>query len=376
MLLHRESQMRQLEDFFSASLRNPDQAFLKTAQLIGPAGTGKTSTLTRFGERFTAEAKKRGITAQHVYVNLKLQGGSRVSALQVPARESDPRGGTSSSLSAEEMLRAMIGELRHSNKHLIISLDEIDYFIKSTKETRVVYDLARLNEIDPLQATNVLGVIFVSRNKEWHEKLDAAEISTIGRFAIEFPPYRSSEILDILAQRSEEVFQPGVVSSQVLAYIADLTASPPVTGDIRYGLDLLLFAGMVAENQSSERVRLDHVRLVHGELHPSITEEDIMNLPKKEHVIVLLAVVRSLRNKEESPYASLKDIRTNMSLLSQEMKIKPVDDLETYVQDLHDRGLIEIRSLNEIGIPGASTRILEGYIESLLRRIEDGFNDP
>jgi archaeal cell division control protein 6 len=281
----------------------------------------------------------------------------------------------SSSLSAEEMLRAMIGELRHSNKHLIISLDEIDYFIKSTKETRVVYDLARLNEIDPLQATNVLGVIFVSRNKEWHEKLDAAEISTIGRFAIEFPPYRSSEILDILAQRSEEVFQPGVVSSQVLAYIADLTASPPVTGDIRYGLDLLLFAGMVAENQSSERVRLDHVRLVHGELHPSITEEDIMNLPKKEHVIVLLAVVRSLRNKEESPYASLKDIRTGMNLLSQEMKIKPVDDLETYVQDLHDRGLIEIRSLNEIGIPGASTRILEGYIESLLRRIEDGFHD-
>jgi archaeal cell division control protein 6 len=374
MLLHRESQMRQLEDFFSASLSNPDRAFLKTAQLIGPAGTGKTSTLTRFGERFTAEAKNRGITAQHVYVNLKLQGGSRVVLYRYLLEKATPEV-YSSSLSAEEMLRAMIGELRHSNKHLIISLDEIDYFIKSTKETRVVYDLARLNEIDPLQATNVLGVIFVSRNKEWHEKLDAAEISTIGRFAIEFPPYRSSEILDILAQRSEEVFQPGVVPSQVLAYIADLTASPPVTGDIRYGLDLLLFAGMVAENQSSERVRLDHVRLVHGELHPSITEEDIMNLPKKEHVIVLLAVVRSLRNKEESPYASLKDIRTGMNLLSQEMKIKPVDDLETYVQDLHDRGLIEIRSLNEIGIPGASTRILEGYIESLLRRIEDGFHD-
>jgi len=366
--------MRQLDGFFRDSVNDPDRVFLKTAQLIGPAGTGKTSTLIRFGERFTAEARKKGVTAQHVYVNLKLQGGSRVVLYRHLLEKATPEV-YSSSLSAEEMLRVMVRELSSANKYLIVSLDEIDYFIKATKETRVVYDLARLHEIDPEQHTNVLGVIFVARNKEWYEKLDAAEISTIGRFAIEFPPYRSSEILDILAQRSEEAFQPGAISPQVLTYIADLTASPPVTGDIRYALDLLLFAGMVAENQSSERVLLDHVRLVHGELHPSITEEDVMNLPKKEHVVALLAVVRALRNKEESPYASLREIRTSLNLLSEEMKMKPIDDLEAYVQDLSDRGLIEIKSLNEIGIRGASTRILAGYIESLLRRIEDGFGD-
>jgi archaeal cell division control protein 6 len=373
-LLHRENQMSQLGGFFKEALVRPDRIFLKPVQLIGPAGTGKTSTLIRFGEKFTGEAKKKGITVQHVYVNLKLQGGSRVVLYRYLLEKATPEV-YSSSLSAEEMLRAMVKELYESKKYLVISLDEIDYFIKSTKETRVVYDLARLNEIDPQQHSNVIGVIFVARNKEWHEKLDDAELSTLGRFAIEFPPYRSSEILDILTQRSEEAFQPGALSPRVLEYIADLTASPPVTGDIRYALDLLLFAGMVAENQASDRVRLDQVRFVHGELHPSITEEDIMNLPKKEHVISLLAVVRSLKSKEESPYTTLKEIRLNMSQLSEEMNLKPLDDLETYVQDLNDRGLIEIHSLNEIGIKGASTRELEGYVESLLRRIQDGVYD-
>lgn len=366
--------MRQLNSFFKEAVARPERIFLKPAQLVGPAGTGKTSTLIRFGEKFTAEAQRNGVTVQHVYVNLKLQGGSRVVLYRYLLEKATPEV-YSSSLSAEEMLRAMVRQLHDSKKYLIISLDEIDYFIRSTKETRVVYDLARLNEVDPGQYTNVIGVIFVARNKEWHDKLDDAELSTLGRFAIEFPPYRSSEILDILTQRSEEAFQPGVVSPRVLSYIADLTATPPITGDIRYALDLLLFAGMVAENQASEKLRLDHVRFVHGELHPSITEEDIMNLPKKEHVVSLLAVVRSLRSKEESPYTTLKEIRLNMNQLSEEMSLKPLDDLETYVQDLSDRGLIEIRSLNEIGIKGASTRELEGYIENLLRRIEDGVYD-
>jgi len=40
----------------------------------------------------------------------------------------------------------------------------------------------------------------------------------------------------------------------VLRYVADLTASPPIGGDVRYALDTLLYAGTLAENQNNKAV--------------------------------------------------------------------------------------------------------------------------
>jgi Cdc6-like AAA superfamily ATPase len=117
----------------------------------------------------------------------------------------------------------------------------------------------------------------------------------------------------------------------------------------------------------------DHVRKVYGEIHPSITEEDIMDLAKKEQLLALLAVVRSLKGNK-APYASMKEVRLNGQVLAEEMKLKQID-LDDYVQDLSDRGLVEIRSLKEIGISGAPTENLEKYLDTLLKRIEVGLNE-
>jgi cell division control protein 6 len=371
-LLHRDGQMQEISNFLKGAVIDPSKTFLKPLQIIGPAGTGKTSTILRFGQTFVNEARKNGVSAQHVYVNLKLQGGSKVVLYRFLLQNATPEV-YSSSLSAEEMLRVMLQQLQESKKYLLITLDEIDYFVKSTKDTSVVYDLTRLNEISPEKPCNVLGVIFIARSKEFREKLDRAELSTLGRIAIEFAPYRPSEIRDILEARSEEAFNPGVVSEEVLEYIADLTVSPPVSGDLRYALDLLLYAGTLAENQSSDGILPDHVRRVYGEIHPSITEEDILDLAKKEQLLALLAVVRSLKGNK-APYASMKEVRLNSQVMCEEMKQKPIEDLEEYVQDLCDRGLVEIRSLREIGISGAPSENLEKYLDTLLRRIQVGLN--
>src|SRR5438093_2798664 len=73
-LPHRDKQLQELDDFFRDSLADPSKDFLKALQIIGPAGSGKTSTVTHFGDYFEKEAKKAGVNLQHVYVNLKLQG--------------------------------------------------------------------------------------------------------------------------------------------------------------------------------------------------------------------------------------------------------------------------------------------------------------
>jgi archaeal cell division control protein 6 len=371
-LLHRDGQIEELITFFKDSALDPARSFLKPVQIVGPAGTGKTSTVLRFGERFVSEARRNGVSAQHVYVNLKLQGGSRVILYRHLLEKATPEV-YSSSLSGEEMLRAMLKRLRETNRYLLLSLDEVDYFIKSTKETRIIYDLTRLNEVDPESGCNVVGVIFVSRNKDFHEKLDRAELSALGRITIEFHPYRRDEMVDILAQRASYAFQPGAVSEDVLRYVADLTASPPIGGDVRYALDTLLYAGTLAENQNSDRILVDHVRTIYAEVHPSITDEDIMDLPKKEHLITLLAIAKSL-TAGDAPYVALKDIRLNAKIVCEEMGLKPIEDIDEYVQDVSDRGLVEIRSLKEIGIIGVPGENLARYLDRLLKRIRDGLD--
>jgi cell division control protein 6 len=371
-LLHRERQIEEMANIFRESMTDPSKSFLKPLQIIGPSGTGKTSTVIRFGERFVAEARRNGFSAQHVYVNLKLLGGSRVILYRYLLEKATPEV-YSSSLSGEEMLRAMLRQLGESNKFLLLSLDEVDYFIKSTKETRIIYDLTRLNEIDPQAGNNVTGVNFVARSKEFHQRLDKVELSTLGRMTVEFPPYTSDEIVDILTQRATEAFKPGAVSEEVLRHVSDLTASPPVGGDLRYALDMLLFAGTIAENRQSDTVQMDDIRKVYAEGHPSITEEDIMNLPRREHLIALLAIMRSLKGRD-APYVGLREVRLDAKVICEEKGLSPMEDVEEYVQDLSDRGLVEVRSLKEIGIPGAPGEHLEKYLDSLLKRVEDGLD--
>jgi len=52
------------------------------------------------------------------------------------------------------------------------------------------------------------------------------------------------------------------------------------------GLDLLLYAGILAKNEGYDRVLLDHVRRVHGKTHLGITTEDILYMDEDERLVL------------------------------------------------------------------------------------------
>ena len=216
----------------------------------------------------------------------------------------------------------------------------------------------------------MVGVIFISRDRRWAESLESSERSTLGRCYVDFPPYASKQIYDILEARVEEAFRPGAVPEEVLEYVADVTAEPPVYGDVRYALDLLLYAGYLADRQGCSRILPEHVRRVHGETWHGMTEEDILSLPRKGK-IVLLALVRCLQASKE-PYASLRDVRDMTEVVCEEFRVRKFKDVEEHVQDLHDRGIIEIKSLTRIGISGVTAQDLGKYLDNILRRVGSG----
>ena len=342
-------------------------------QIIGNAGIGKTSTVLRFAEFLQKEAKKFKCELLPSYVNLKLQGGKKHTIfkhlLDLLAPEIPSQG-----LSAEEMLKALMRYLREQKKYSIVIMDEIDYLVGRTDDTSIIYDLTRLNEIEPGKSCNILGVIFIARSKNFHKKLDAGELSSLGRFPIIFHQYNVEQISDILNRRSDEAFNLGVVDEEVIDYVADVTYPHPVNSDIRYALDLLFFAGNLAENQSNNKVLPEHVRKIHSEMHPSITSEDIMNLTKREHLIALLAVAKALKTRNRT-YVDLKELRNYCGMICEQLGLKQFSNFEDYLQDLCDRGIIEIHSLREIGISGAAVEDLGGFVDALIKRVSNGLGE-
>ncbi|HEX2613864.1 MAG TPA: AAA family ATPase [Nitrososphaera sp.] len=362
-LPHRQAQVQQIVQVFSEAPKDPDKFPLTILQVIGVAGIGKTSTVIRSSKIIEEQFAKNRLTLKTAYINLKLQGGNKFAIyrflLERLAPELPAQG-----LSAEEMLRYLLRYLRENRQYALIVMDEIDYLIKTSKDSGIIYDLTRLNEFEPDKPCNVKGVMFIARSTEFYSRLDPAELSTLGRVPMEFHPYTLQQASDILESRSAQAFNPKAIGSDVIDKVASITTSPEVNGDVRYALDLLLYAGNLAESQGAGRVALDHVRKVHGQVHPSITSEDIEQL-SRNHLLSMVALVRALKGKKK-PYVELKDVRLYAAELAEQLKIKKID-VEDYLDDLRSRRLVDIKSLKEIGLHGASLAELEPVLMSKVK---------
>ena len=372
-LPHREKQLNMLSNLYGDVLDRGGEVFLRVAQVVGPAGSGKTCTLRLFGSRFEEEARRQRLDIRHIYLNLKLEAGRKV-VLYRNLLGKVEQSLVSASLSAEEMLRLLVRYLKENRRTLLLTVDEIDYYVKRFGEEGIIYDLTRINELTQPEPCGVVGITFLARDKRFHELLDQAELSTLGRIFIEFPPYTPTQILEILEMRAKDALRPGAYSIEVLEFIADVTARPPVNGDLRYALDLLLYSGRLADYEGMDRILPEHVRRVHGESFHTITTEDIEGLPNEERV-ALLAVARTLKFKK-SPYASLREIRQMVGAVCEEFQLKPIGDLEELLQDLYDRGIIDVRGPSKIGISGVALEDLDRFLKGVMDRVGGRLSEP
>jgi len=366
-LVHRERQIGLLIRIFADIQKDPHNFPLTVLQVIGPTGIGKTSTLMKFSSNLEKELERDKINIKIAYINLKLHGGNKYAIykflLSCIAPELPPQG-----LSAEEMLRQMLDYLILNNIYSLIILDEIDYLIKISKETGIIYDLTRLNEFDPTKKCNVKGVIFISRSTEYYEKLDKAELSSLGRGFIEFPPYTLEQISDILIRRSKEAFENNVISTDIIDMVAKIIISPVVNGDIRYALDLLSYSGNLAESEGTRQILPEQVRKINRQIYNGITDEDIKEL-KSNEIIVLLGMIRGLRVKNKD-YIDLKEIRIQTLEILEKYKLKKID-IENTLDQLAEKKIIKILALKKISLIVSS---VDAFENTLLRKIDSNLD--
>jgi len=354
-LPHRQGQIQQIVHVFSGTITDPDKFPPTVLQVIGPAGIGKTSTVIISSRQIEEQFKKNRLHLKTAYINLKLQGGNKFAIYRFLLERIAPTL-PAQGLSAEEMLRYLLQYLRENKEFALIIMDEIDYLIKTSKDSSIIYDLTRLNEFEPDKPCNIKGVVFIARSTEFYSRLDPAELSTLGHMSIEFKPYSAAQVSDILESRCAQAFASKSVGSDIIDKVASITTSEEVKGDVRYALDLMLYAGNLAESEGTGRVTLDQIRKVHGQIHPSLTTEEIDQLSKPQ-ILSLVALVRALKVKKK-PYAELKEIRLHADELASQFGIKKLE-VEYHLDDLKARRLVDIKSLKEIGLHGASLAEIE-----------------
>ena len=363
-LHHREKEMSLLLTMFKDSYIKPDEFLFSTPQIVGRSGIGKTSTIMKFSKMLENEFMKSGLTLKVAYINLKLQGGNKYAVYRFLLEKIAPEL-PSQGLSAEEMLRYLLSYLTENKLYTLIILDEIEFLLRSNKDSGIIYDFTRLNEFDLSKHCNVIGVVFIARSTDFHDKIDSSELSTLGRLPIEFKPYSIDEISDILLTRTSESFNPNVVGTDIIDEVSLITTSSQVGGDVRYALDLLLYAGNLAEANGSERITLDQIRKAHGYNKPSLTIEDLKELPRS-HLLTLMAILK-VQNKRKKQYIELKEIRVYALELADEYKIKKFE-FEDTMNDLLERKIIEMKSLKEIGMNITSLVELEPLLEQQINK--------
>ena len=363
-LHHREKEMSLLLTMFKDSYIKPDEFLFSTPQIIGRSGIGKTSTILKFSKMLENEFIKSGLTLKVAYINLKLQGGNKYAVYRFLLEKIAPEL-PSQGLSAEEMLRYLLSYLTENKLYTLIILDEIEFLLKSNKDSGMIYDFTRLNEFDLSKHCNVIGVVFIARSTDFHDKIDSSELSTLGRLPIEFKPYSIDEISDILLTRTTESFNPNVVGTDIIDEVSLITTSPQVGGDVRYALDLLLYAGNLAEANGNERITLDQIRKAHGYNKPSLTIEDLKELPKN-HLLTLMAILK-VQSKRKKQYVELKEIRVYALELAEEYKIKKFE-FEDSMNELLERKIVEMKSLKEIGMNITSLVELEPLLEQQINK--------
>ena len=363
-LPHREKHVRNLTDFFMLAIDKPG-VLSERILITGPTGTGKTVSAKMAGASLEKIAKRHGLDLVYAHVNCRTISG-KFGLVQSIIRQAAPelplRG-----YGAVELLHALWDYLNEHNKYLVLTLDEIDYYVRTTGED-IVYELTRLTDAVKYVPQRI-NFMFIARD---HSFMNVMSPETLSKFRpqerMEFPPYLENQLKDILKDRVEEAFRGGTVSDEIIDFTAGNTAKYG-NGDARYAILLLLTAGLIANRETSLEVLPEHIREAQEKTDPKISDEDVTILPSDEKY-VLLALARYLKRKKSAVNVSLEEVESTYHLVCEEYNVKPVGTvlLHALVEDLKAAEVITLNEKFELGLNGVKAEVLENFLVDTLKR--------
>ncbi len=340
-LPHREEQLKKLNVYFKGLL-DPEAFAFYRAICYGPTGTGKTALTKFFGKLISEESAKRGVNLKFVHINCHIERTRFMIVTKIA--ESLIPGIPKRGFSPKQYLTWIMDFLEEENSKLLLCLDEADYAMRNDPE--IFYDISRIPEMGISKVR--INLIVILRDFSSLHYLSDSTISTLQKNLVYFEPYRYNEIKEILKERIKEAFLPNVVGEEIIKEIALKTGiDKGGKGDARFALELLWRAAKIAEMEESRRIYPEHLRKAMSEVHPGLSTELLDSLLAEERIL-LLSLSRALK-EENSIRASITDVREHYLVLCETLGRKPKKYTQfwEYLRSLKNKGLIDIRVLNE-----------------------------
>ncbi len=281
----------------------------------GMPGLGKTASV-----RFVFdELRKTGDVVLPIYVNCWENQTTHTIALDIARKVGmlyPPKG-----VPTDEILSNAFSKLR--GKGVVVCLDEVD----KVKDVNIIYSLLNLDSV---------SIILITNNPKYKMYLEPRLISRLNLNNLEFKPYTTREMKDILSRRAKQAFRPGVVGSDVIHEISVNSST-----DVRKAITILLEAGRLAERDASRRITVKHVSEVISNIDDSPTE---LNKHEEQILRIIKDNPKIISGKA---YELYKGLHGELSIRS----------FRRYINRLKKQGLIKTTETGE-GFQGRS-RTLE-----------------
>jgi cell division control protein 6 len=223
--------------------------------IYGKTGTGKSLCAKYVTSRLVETAEEEQVTVGTAYVDCA-QDTTETQAAQTIATELNdadrtdiniPDKGISTATYYKRLWKILESEFDVA----LVILDEID----KLEDDSILMQLSRAGEAGKIDSCKI-GVIGISNKIKYKDRMDERVKSSLCEREFVFPPYDASQLGDIMQARSD-AFRDGVLEDAVIPKAAALAAREH--GDARKAIDILRYAGEIAQSKGDEKVREKYV---------------------------------------------------------------------------------------------------------------------
>lgn len=286
---HREDYIKDIAKILAPALRceRPSNLFI-----YGKTGTGKSLCVNHVINKISTISKSKDIPLKIIEVNCKLRKVADTEyRILLEILKQLGKDMPSTGIATNDLYKELYEIIDSKKRIVMLVLDEIDALIKKTGD-EILYNLTRINpelkqaEISILGITNDLTIM---------DTVDARVKSSLNEEEMVFLPYNAVQIQDILGNRAEKAFQDEVLDQEVIPRCSAYAAREH--GDARRALELLRFAGELAERENSEKVLPKHIDNADKRSERNRIIDVIKSQPKQFQLVNYAIIKTSMKEK-------------------------------------------------------------------------------
>lgn len=227
--------------------------------IYGKTGTGKSLCSKYITKDLINAAAENGIHVDMAYIDCFQESTETQVVRTIAESFNDPEETDvtvpASGVSTSDYYRRLWTILDDCLDVGIIILDEID----KLDDDNILMQLSRAAEAGKV-SESTLGIIGISNKIRYKESLNERVKSSLSERDFVFPPYDADQLTDILHSRAD-AFRDGVLEDEVIPRVAALAAREH--GDARKAIDILRYAGEIADEHGDDVVREEYVDEAH-----------------------------------------------------------------------------------------------------------------